>query len=175
MQDEESPRRASISVDEGPPARIPLRQARRYPCDGCIAHCCRYVAVEIERPRSHWQFDQIRWMLLHENVSVYVGSDRHWYVEFRTRCRALGDDYRCQIYEDRPDLCREYKVETCPRWTAGESHIVRFDSEPAFAAYLALPPGERPGARPSRRTRRPGRGRARSGASGPKRGRSPRR
>jgi uncharacterized protein len=147
-------------------------------CEGCIAHCCRYVAVEIERPRAHWQLDQIRWLLLHENVSVYLGTDRKWYVEFRTKCRELGDDHRCNIYAERPDLCAAYEVKTCPRWATGAAHVVRFESAKAFADYLALPPAERPGARrrkASRPSRRPARGRARSGAAGPKRGRSPRR
>ena len=148
-------------------------------CDGCVAHCCRYVAVEIETPRSRWQIDQVRWLLLHENVAVYIGTDRRWYVEFRTRCRALGDDHRCTIYEDRPDLCRAYEVKTCPRWAAGQSHLVRFESDRAYADYLALPPSERPGARrrspASRPSRRPARARARSGGKDRGRGRSPRR
>src|SRR5262245_36414428 len=136
MKEEEI--RFPLLVDE---SRLTVRQGKPT-CDGCVAHCCRYVAVEIESPRSKWQLDQIRWMLLHENVSVYVGTDRHWYVEFRTRCKALGPDNRCTIYEDRPDLCRHYKVETCPVWATGKTHVVRFDSEPAFAAYLALPPDQ---------------------------------
>lgn len=149
-------------------------------CDGCIAHCCRYVSVEIESPRAAWQRDQVRWLLLHENVAVFVGNDRHWYVEFRTKCKELGDDHRCGIYETRPDLCRAYEVNTCPRWASGLGHIARFESEREYAAYLALPPDQRPGARARRastspRRPRPARGRARSGGADPKRGRSPRR
>jgi Fe-S-cluster containining protein len=150
-------------------------------CDGCVAHCCRYVAVEIQTPRARWQVDQVHWLLLHENVAVYVGTDRHWYVEFRTRCRELGDDHRCRIYAQRPDLCRAYEVKTCPRWASGLGHLVRFDSAQAYADYLALPPSQRPGGRTRgsasrvNRRPRPARGRARSGGAGPKRGRSPRR
>lgn len=148
-------------------------------CEGCVAHCCRYVAVEIETPRSRWQIDQVRWLLLHENVSVYVGTDRHWFVEFRTKCRELGDDHRCGIYEERPDLCRQYEVTTCPRWASGLGHVVRFESAREYEDYLALPPSKRPGARKRRTTssRRPrrARARARSGGAGPGRGRSPRR
>jgi Fe-S-cluster containining protein len=151
-------------------------------CDGCVAHCCRYVAVEIETPRAHWQKDQVRWLLLHENVAVYMGTDRHWYVEFRTKCRELQDDNRCGTYETRPDLCRAYEAKTCPRWAEGLGHVVRFESAREYADYLALPAAQRPGFRARRaakpsspRPRRPARGRARSGAAGPKRGRSPRR
>jgi len=161
---------------------LPLSLAKITPtCDGCVAHCCRYVAVEIETPRSRWQFDQVRWLLLHENVAVYVGTDRRWYVEFRTKCRALGDDHRCTIYPERPDLCRAYEVKTCPRWASGKAYLVRFESDREYADYLALPPAERPGARRastkpvSRPRRRPARVRARSGGPGRARDRSPRR
>ena len=122
----------------------------------------------------------MRWLLLHENIAVYMGTDRHWYVEFRTKCKELGEDHRCGIYEQRPDLCRAYEVTTCPRWASGLGHIVRFDTDRQYAEYLALPREERPGARAkgvssSRPRPRPARGRARSGGAGPKRGRSPRR
>ncbi|HEV8480703.1 MAG TPA: YkgJ family cysteine cluster protein [Candidatus Eisenbacteria bacterium] len=172
-------------MHDAPIRALPISLGKITPtCDGCIAHCCRYVAVEIERPRANWQLDQIRWLLLHENVSVYLGTDRKWYVEFRTKCRELGDDHRCNIYAARPDLCAAYEVKTCPRWATGAAHVVRFESDKAFAEYLALPPAERPGARPRKASkvskvrppsRRPARGRARSGDAGPKRGRSPRR
>ena len=168
-----------VAIDAPEPMRLRLRTAEDQPtCAGCVAHCCRYVAVEIDRPRAHWQNDQIRWMLLHENVSVYVGNDRHWYVEFRTRCRALQDDNRCGVYDHRPDLCQAYEIKQCPRWGTGPAHVVRFDSVREFEDFLALPPSRRPTARPrpaSPRRRRPSRARARSGAAGPARGRSPRR
>lgn len=177
MQDEDSAT-GRVATDAPAPTRLRLRDAAPKPtCDGCIAHCCRYVSVEIDKPRAHWQNDQIRWMLLHENVAVYVGNDRHWYVEFRTRCKELQEDNRCGVYDHRPDLCQSYDIETCPRWGTGAAHVVRFESAREFEDFLALPPDRRPTARKkaSRPRRPPSRARARSAAAGPKPGRSPRR
>jgi Fe-S-cluster containining protein len=105
-------------------------------CTGCVAHCCRYVSVEIDTPDTKWQYDQILWMLLHQNVSVYVEHDGLWYVEFQTRCGALDEANLCKIYEDRPRLCREYSNETCLIWSDGSPHRVRWDDAESFAAYL---------------------------------------
>ena len=86
-------------------------------CQGCVAHCCRYVAVEIDKPDTKWQYDQILWMLVHENVAVYIEADGEWYVEFKTKCSARGEANLCKIYEDRPRLCRDYSNETCGVWS----------------------------------------------------------
>jgi len=134
-------------------------------CRGCVAHCCRYVAVEIDRPRAGWQYDQIYWMLLHDSVAVYVNRRGKWFVEFQTRCHALDDKNRCSIYDERPGVCREYEVETCPVWGVGEAHRMRFESAEEFQDYLArVTPRSRPRAR----------GRARSAAGGRAPARSPR-
>jgi Fe-S-cluster containining protein len=105
-------------------------------CTGCVAHCCRYVSVEIDTPDTKWQYDQILWMLIHENVSVYVEHDGLYYVEFRTRCSALDEANLCKIYENRPRLCREYSNETCPVWNEGSPHRVRWEDPESYAAYL---------------------------------------
>jgi hypothetical protein len=163
-------------------------------CTGCVAHCCRYVAVEIDKPGAKWQFDQILWMLLHESLAVFVEHSGRWYVEFRTKCRALSDANRCSIYETRPQLCRDYDIETCPVWNDGEAYRWRWESAEAFEAFLdgrgvnwryrsnpprpGVDPGGRTGVhserailRRSPRTRAP----ARSAAGDRERARSPRR
>ena len=78
------------------------------PCVECQAKCCRYVAIEIDTPTTKKQYEDIRWYLLHENVSVFVDHNHCWHVEFKTRCRALGDDHCCHEYETRPQLCRDH-------------------------------------------------------------------
>ena len=76
------------------------------PCVECEAQCCRYVAVEIDTPKTKKELDDVRWYLLHENIYVFVDHDDAWHIEFRTRCRALGDDHLCHEYADRPQICR---------------------------------------------------------------------
>jgi len=77
------------------------------PCDLCTALCCKYFAMQIDKPTSPTDFDQIRWYLVHQDVLVWV-QDGDWYLEVRNRCRHLTPDNRCGIYETRPDVCRDY-------------------------------------------------------------------
>ena len=42
------------------------------PCHLCTARCCRYIALEIDRPSDPKGCDQVRWFLLHEGVKVWV-------------------------------------------------------------------------------------------------------
>ena len=158
-------------------------------CEGCVAHCCRYVCVEIDRPRAKWQYDQIHWMLLHADVAVFEGPDGKWFTEFRTRCSQLTAENRCAAYASRPALCRSYEVENCPVWNEGDQHRVRFESAEEFAAWLdgrridwrykngrpeRVAPDGRPLPPPRRRPPARAPGPARSGGAGRGRGRSPR-
>lgn len=88
---------------------------RTNPCESCESICCRYVAVEIDDPEKDGDFDVIRWYLLHRGVWVFV-EDGVWYVEFRAKCRHLDREGRCQIYPDRPEICRDYDIETCEKY-----------------------------------------------------------
>lgn len=81
-------------------------------CEHCTAACCRYVAIPIDKPRSARDYDDIRWYLMHQGISVFV-EEGDWYVQFQTRCKNLGMDNRCGIYETRPRICREYEPGQC--------------------------------------------------------------
>lgn len=105
-------------------------------CQGCVAHCCRYITVEIDKPEAKWQYDQIYWMLLHQDVSVYQELSGEWFVEFTTRCSALNERNLCSIYEDRPQLCRDYSNESCQVWNNDPLYKVHFADAESFARYL---------------------------------------
>jgi Fe-S-cluster containining protein len=81
-------------------------------CEHCTAVCCRYVALPIETPETDADFDDVRWYLLHEGVSVFVEDD-DWYISLTTNCRHLQPDFRCGIYETRPKICRKYSTDNC--------------------------------------------------------------
>lgn len=81
-------------------------------CEHCTALCCRYVAVPLDKPRTRRDFDDIRWYLMHQGVTVFV-EEGEWYVQFTTRCSNLLPTGRCAIYETRPAICREYKAGEC--------------------------------------------------------------
>ena len=88
---------------EVPPERL---------CEFCDAKCCRYFALPIDKPSTFEEFDYVRWYLLHEGASVFV-EDGDWFLLVHSPCKALGPDNRCQIYETRPQICREYSTTRC--------------------------------------------------------------
>ncbi|MBK9120332.1 MAG: YkgJ family cysteine cluster protein [Phycisphaerales bacterium] len=81
-------------------------------CEHCTAACCNYIALPIDEPETHAEFEDLRWFLIHEHVSVFV-EDGSWFIAFQTRCRHLRDDHLCGIYDTRPQICRDYSTENC--------------------------------------------------------------
>lgn len=81
-------------------------------CEHCTGVCCKYIALPIETPEDRADFDDVRWYLLHENVSVFV-EDGSWYINMATPCRHLQADNRCGIYATRPGICRKYTTDNC--------------------------------------------------------------
>ncbi len=99
-------------------------------CEGC-SHCCHYIALEIGRPTSKKDYDDLLWYLLHDGVSIYVDRAGRWFVQFDTTCRALTEDERCGIYAERPQICREYRIESCVRHDPEppEKHLFRWPED----------------------------------------------
>ena len=87
-------------------------------CAQCAAMCCRYIALPIDNPETAAEFDNVRWYLMHENIHVFVEEDQ-WYIGIATRCKHLGADNLCGIYETRPRICRKYTTDNC-EWHGGE-------------------------------------------------------
>lgn len=82
-------------------------------CEKCNGKCCKYVAIEIDTPETKEDFENIRWYVAHKNIQVYVDEDDKWHIEFSTPCEFLGEDNICQIYDKRPEICREYNQDEC--------------------------------------------------------------
>lgn len=104
-------------------------------CRGCD-DCCRYIAVEIDRPTTKMEFENIRWFLLHENVSVSVGFDNNWYLEFKTKCKALKNK-RCSVYNKRPQMCRDYDQSECTHYNNEPAEKFLFENVKQFEKYLS--------------------------------------
>jgi len=81
-------------------------------CNKCGNRCCRYVAIEIDTPRTDQDFDDIRWYVAHRKVTVFK-HDGVWHFNVDTKCKQLGNDGRCKIYDKRPRICREYDLDEC--------------------------------------------------------------
>jgi len=81
-------------------------------CDYCPAKCCRYFALPIETPTTWPDFEYLRWYLLHDRATVFIEDDS-WYLLVHTRCRHLDENNRCDSYETRPQICRDYGTKNC--------------------------------------------------------------
>ena len=113
------------------PQPLPLRP-KPVSCTQC-AHCCTYVAVDIEPPsRLTWATD-ILWFLSRPRVRIYMDGDGEWMVEFKARCSHLGPDRRCRIYERRPHICRGFDEPECEINAPGGR---TFRTQQEFLAYL---------------------------------------
>ena len=77
-------------------------------CDKCNALCCKYLCFEIDEPEDYDDFEDIRWYLCHEGISVHVDDDEDWYIQIDMRCKCLDENNQCTIYDDRPLICRKY-------------------------------------------------------------------
>ena len=107
-------------------------------CAECGAKCCRYVALEIDRPTGRKDYDHIRWYLLHRRVHVFVDHADDWYIEFESDCEQLGPDLRCLNYDHRPRICRRYGDDDldCEHLSEDKPYKKRFSTADAFEAWL---------------------------------------
>jgi Fe-S-cluster containining protein len=103
-------------------------------CARCTALCCNYVTIEIDKPRTKRQKDDIRWYLLHEGVTLLI-EKRRWLLKFDTRCAALGPQNECTIYDRRPEVCRGYTTDNCDYHTAYENWDTDYQEIVTLAEY----------------------------------------
>lgn len=126
-------------------------------CEHCTAACCRYVALPIDTPETAADFEDLRWYLIHEHISIFV-EDGDWYISFQTPCRHLQSDHSCGIYETRPRICRKYSTEDCDYHSGDYNWQHHFTCAEHLDAYLREhPPGKAPKSHAGKRRRlRPG-------------------
>ena len=104
-------------------------------CVKCPAACCRYIALPFDEPEDAEAFEEVRWFLMHEGVSVFV-SDGDWYVSVAAPCKHLTDESRCEAYETRPDICRQYGKGDCD-YCGGDYEYDYFFTHPEQIAEFA--------------------------------------
>ena len=98
-------------------------------CVACGAKCCQYFCFEIDEPDDYEEFEDIRWFLAHEGISVHIDEDGDWYISIANRCKKLGPDLRCTDYENRPLICRKYEQDNCDH-TGGDYEYQEEFTEP---------------------------------------------
>lgn len=107
-------------------------------CHNCNGLCCRHIALEIDRPKTKTDFDNIRWYLMHENVKVGIDLDNNWLIEATTPCRHLESDHRCGIYDNRPSVCREYpgSDESCEHEDKSPTYKLLFTNDDELVEWM---------------------------------------
>lgn len=81
-------------------------------CEFCSAKCCQYLSLPIDKPKTWEDYDNLRWYLAHQDITIFV-EDGTWYILMQRPCRHLGSDNRCGLYDDRMQICRDYSTEAC--------------------------------------------------------------
>ncbi|MCD6304294.1 MAG: YkgJ family cysteine cluster protein [Planctomycetes bacterium] len=105
-------------------------------CRQCGGKCCQYFCFQIDAPDSFEEFDDLRWFLLHEGITIHV-DEGDWYISIANRCKALGEHGRCEIYENRPLICRKYSTENCD-FTGGDYGYEEFFQSPEDIEKYAM-------------------------------------
>ncbi len=62
--------------------------------------------------RSMADFDHLLWQVSHENIEAYKDEDG-WFLLIRGHCQHLQAGGACGIYEQRPQVCRDYSNDWC--------------------------------------------------------------
>jgi len=104
------------------------------PCSKCDAVCCKYVTVKLEDPVNPEDWDEMKWLLIHENIIVYKDNEDEWMVEFITKCKHLEGN-RCNNYEKRPDVCKDHDPSDCDA-SSGEFCKILFKKPEDVDEYL---------------------------------------
>ncbi len=81
-------------------------------CKKCSALCCKYFALEIDKPTTKNDFENIRWYISHQRTSVFI-QDGKWYLNVKNRCKYLDGNGHCKIYDKRPAVCRRLDPARC--------------------------------------------------------------
>ena len=113
-------------------------------CEYCTAKCCHYFALPIDTPETFEDYEFIRWYLLHDRATVFT-EDEDWYLLVHTKCKHLQSDNRCAMYETRPQICRDYKMDNCEYeddWTYEHYFETSEQVEEYMDAVLPKKPGK---------------------------------
>ena len=104
-------------------------------CKTCVSKCCRYLALEVDAPKSKSDFDNIRWFLAHRGISVFVDKKK-WYMEVKNKCKYLAKNNMCNIYDKRPDICKKHSNHECENISENFLHDFTFNNMEEFDKFL---------------------------------------
>ena len=123
-------------------ANVTKKRKKADPCRTCGGLCCRYFALPIETPEDWDDYDDIRWYLCHEEISVFV-EEGEWYLNVKNKCRHLDGQYRCENYALRPKICRKYKTDDCDKTGDDYGYELHFTDDRQMEEYMKIKFGEK--------------------------------
>ena len=94
---------------------LPLVNPSLDACRGCEALCCHDLWLRMTPPVTAEELAGARWRLHFENIELHVRGGE-WTMRIKGRCRYLGDDSMCTIYDQRPKPCRDHRPPYCQRY-----------------------------------------------------------
>ncbi|MFH1615333.1 MAG: YkgJ family cysteine cluster protein [Planctomycetota bacterium] len=112
--------------------------AKKVRCDRCTGLCCRYFALPIETPESREDYEDIRWYLCHEDITVFV-DDNDWYLNVKNKCRHINSNtFKCDIYSKRPRICLGYKTDDCDLTEGEYGYDLHFTNDKDMEEYIKV-------------------------------------
>jgi len=110
-------------------------------CQNCDAKCCKYFCFEIDKPDTFEEFEDIRWFLCHEGVSIHI-DEGDWYISIDNPCKMLDENNKCTIYDTRPMICRNYSMDNCDNASGDYEYDELFETPQDIEAYARKTLGE---------------------------------
>lgn len=110
-------------------------------CVSCGAKCCRYFCFEVDKPDTFEEFQNLRWFLLHEGITIHVDEGK-WFISIDNKCKNLTDTGLCADYERRPMICRTYSADGCDAVEGDYEYEQLFTTEDEIIAYARKTLGE---------------------------------
>ncbi len=92
------------------------------------------MAIELKKPKTKKDYENIKWYIFHKNCFVYVDADGEWLLQINTPCEKLDEEGFCTVYDTRPPMCRDYSVRDCFMNKSEMKHI--FFTEKDYDKYL---------------------------------------
>jgi uncharacterized protein len=108
---------------------------RKLNCDGCGGLCCKYITVEIKEPKTKEDYEEILWYFLHPGIEVFI-EDGKWNILFNSKCSQLDKDFKCKIYEKRPEVCRNHSINECEKFGKNATGNYYFKNYKEFVLYM---------------------------------------
>jgi Fe-S-cluster containining protein len=115
---------------------LPLVTPSLSACRGCEALCCHDLWLRMTPPATEEELASVRWRLHFENIEFHIRG-AEWLMRIKGRCRYLGDDSMCTIYDQRPKPCRDHRPPYCQRYIDAQPVVLaRPEDVDAYVAGL---------------------------------------